>query len=344
MRFRSLATLTFAAALAIGPQRARADEAPTAVLDLDVGRGPCTSVADLRRAVAEKMGYDPFRESAAKTVSIHIDRRDGGAGYHGTFSMRDATGRELGHRVLDDAQCESVRDSLVLTVSLALDPLALTRPPRPPPPVPSAPPAPPPPLPAAPVVVVPPPPAVVAPPAPPPRPSTPLTWRASLGGQWVSGVSPGNLPGAGGSVGLRYGRLALDVEGAAELEGSSGTSFGDAVGSAVLFTLLPGYRLVASGPFALDLFGALTAGALLSHGGSGDASQQSRTDLVALGGARVQVEWRFARAFGLAAFAGGALAFVRNPLKVQAGTDVQNVWESDPASASLGLSAFALFP
>jgi hypothetical protein len=329
--------------IALDPAVARAAPLPTAVLELRV-TAPCATEPELRRAVTEKFGYDPFRDEAPVTVSITLGP-DGRGVYHGSVSLRDEDGRELGRRTVEDARCESVRESLVLAVSLALDPLGpagrasaspadRTIDEQPPPASPGAPPRVEAPI-APPMVdrAVPPPPGTRA------RPSL----RVAVGGEVFSGVSPGTVPGVHGSLGLRYGRWGLDVEGGTTSEGSSGNTFGSAQGSVALGSLVPCYGAWSLASFALDGCVVASGGVLFSHGANVSVAA-SRTDPVASAGVRLQAEWRFARSLGVAAFADGAMELVRSELSVADVGVSQVVWRTSPAAASGGLSLFALIP
>jgi hypothetical protein len=321
------------------PGVARGSEPPTAILEFERDEGAsCPIESEFRQSVAEKMGYDPFRMAAARVLSIHVS---GHGPYRGELILRDASGREVGRRVLQDADCVAMRDSLVLAVTLGLDPLALMGRPS------DAPVAPP-------VAGRPLPPASPssepstfteerAPPVPS-RPSRSVELRVALGAELFVGVGPGDAPGPSGSVGVRYGRFGVDLEGATTLSGTSGGAVaGGAEGTATLGTLLPCYRVWVLGRAGVDLCGAFTGGALFSRGADVSRSN-SRIDPVFFAGLRARGEWRFTRALGVALFVEGAIPLEHNELSVEVAGASQPVWKTPPASFTTGLSMFALIP
>ena len=120
-------------------------------------RGPgaetCPGEAELRRAVAERLGYDPFFPSANRTIVAQIERK--GGGYAAELKILDASGISLGERSLPPTtrDCSEVLRSLALAISIAIDDLDAAAPKPPvdapvaapePPPAPTPAPAPPP--------------------------------------------------------------------------------------------------------------------------------------------------------------------------------------------------------
>lgn len=165
----------------------------------------CPDEAALRRAVAERLGKDPFTDDGQRTVRVSFDATD--AGLSADVQVQDAAGAVQGTRRLQSAQadCAELAQSTALAVSIAVDPLVLTRPAAPPPPDAGAPSlatavepsvaAPPPRRPVEPT------PRPAEPPAPPPKPSEPdvlvfgalgvdlfsapsVTLRADVDGVW----------------------------------------------------------------------------------------------------------------------------------------------------------------
>jgi len=323
------------------PQPARGSDPPTATLHFDRADGStCSLEGELRQGVAERMGYDPFRTGAARALSIHLS---GQGPYRGELVLRDASGREVGRRALEDADCGALKDALVLAVTLGLDPLALVRKPAEAPAPPSA---------ALEEAVAP-----AAPPrvtrgvvveeraaAEPSQPTTSVQLRVSLGAELFVGLGPGDVPGPSGSIGVRYGRFGVDVEGATTISGTSGgSSAGGAEGSVTLGTLLPCYRVWESGRAGVDLCGAFTGGALFSRG-SDVSRSNARTDPVFAAGLRAHGEWRFTRALGVAIFAQGSIPLEHDELSVDVAGAPQVVWKTPSASLTSGLSMFALIP
>jgi hypothetical protein len=175
------------------------------------GAEACPGERSVHEQVALRLGYDPFHDDAAERVSVRLSPRPGGLRAVITTAQpgEAPASRELDS---DGAGCEELLQSVVLTVSLAIDPMSLTRAPRTPEPPGS--------------VVMPP--QTEAPPAPPPAPLPPSEAAAAPRNPWdvemSAAVRAGYalLPG-GGSVGplvdLRVGKggWALLAEAGADL-------------------------------------------------------------------------------------------------------------------------------
>lgn len=217
----SAATLVLAAA--------SADASPSAKLVYVRGTGAdaCPGEAELRKAVATRIGYDPFFPAAQKTVIAQVTRTAGG--YRGKVQIVGDDGKVRGERDLaskgDD--CAELVSTMALAVSIALDDLD-EAPKDPPPPAPPAlvasdsdPPssreAPR----ASPVT-----PPRDLPPAPPPRTTSLDGPHVELGASAGPIVSVGTAPSAavGGSVAvsLGYGAFGARLGLRGELPSSSG--------------------------------------------------------------------------------------------------------------------------
>lgn len=133
----------------------------------------CPDQPALQRAVAERLGRDPFSATATRTISVRL--APVGATLIADIRVVEPNGAIAGQRQLvsSDADCAELAKATALAVAIVIDPLVITRPeptplPLPPPPPPPTPPpaevAPPPPLPP------PPPPPYVEPIEPRPRP------------------------------------------------------------------------------------------------------------------------------------------------------------------------------
>jgi len=194
---------------------ARADE-PLAQATLSYAVAPgaeaCPTEEVLRQLVALRLGYDPFVPAAAKGVGVAIARDARGYNAHITTSTDHGApaARDI---VSEGGSCDELAQSVVLAVSLAVDPRSFAGPRRPPP----SPPTPPPPLP-------PPPPADDAQPAPPPPPpgrlpppATPWTIEVDVGARAGFGVVP--TPSLGPVLDFRLARraFALVVDAGADL-------------------------------------------------------------------------------------------------------------------------------
>ncbi len=117
------------------------------------GAETCPDERAVRDAVAGRLGYDPFREAAERTVRATVERLP--RAFAGEVVLQGADGQPHGRRRITGnyTHCEQLISALALTISIAIDPLGAARP------LPSAPPAapllPPPSLAPAPVVSAP---------------------------------------------------------------------------------------------------------------------------------------------------------------------------------------------
>jgi hypothetical protein len=152
------AALTMAAAAV--PRPAQADDARETRLPWRLvwsqtdAAATCAGAVMTRRTVAERLGYDPFWESAASLVEVAVDREPGGT-YTATLRFRDARGAET-TKVLDSASrdCSVLGAATAFAIAVAIEESAQREPQEParepvePPPPPARPARPP--LPAAP--------------------------------------------------------------------------------------------------------------------------------------------------------------------------------------------------
>ena len=196
-------------------------------LTRDEAASVCPGSEQLQSAVAARLGYVPFANDAPRTVTVQISRS--ARGLSASLQVRGADPTQNRERTLASKRrgCGDLAEALVLAISLAIDPLALSRPASTEPaptPLPEPVPEPAPPLPVvvieAPPAPTPPPPAAVpAPtPLPPPAPTAPPTldptlWpTVSLGVHAVVGAEPGGSLGANLAIGIRSRALAVAIE------------------------------------------------------------------------------------------------------------------------------------
>jgi len=131
----------------------------------------CPDEAGVRRAIAERLGSDPFSEPHTRQLVVRFSRDD--AGHRALVLLLDGAGLETGRRALSarGTDCLELAGAVALAGAIVIDPQVLTRPAPPaptPPPVEPAPPLPPPePVPAPPL------PSPEPVPAPVPVPSAP---------------------------------------------------------------------------------------------------------------------------------------------------------------------------
>ena len=93
------------------------------------GTNACPAESDLRKAVASRIGYDPFFPTASKTVIAQISRVP--SGYRGKVQIVDDDGNALGSRDLSTRgdDCSELLSALALAISIALDDLDDGKPP-----------------------------------------------------------------------------------------------------------------------------------------------------------------------------------------------------------------------
>jgi hypothetical protein len=122
---RRRALLSLASALAVVGVAKSAHASPSAKLVYVRASGAetCPAEPDLRRAVATRLGYDPFFPSATKTVVAEIAH--GAAGYRARIRILGDDGLVRGERELAPSgeDCRELVAALGLAVSIALDDL-----------------------------------------------------------------------------------------------------------------------------------------------------------------------------------------------------------------------------
>src|SRR5262249_17972003 len=117
--------LCAALGLAAGTFAARVEASPSAKLVYVRGAGAesCPGEAEMRSAVARRLGYDPFFPVAAKTVVTPLAHT--AAGYRAHVQIVSEDGKVRGERDLaasgDD--CAELLAALALAVSIAIDDL-----------------------------------------------------------------------------------------------------------------------------------------------------------------------------------------------------------------------------
>jgi hypothetical protein len=211
------------------------------------GAESCPDEDALRRAVAARVGYDPFFAWAPKTIVARMSpdepheaaKPDRAGGFVASVSLVDEQGTEHGERVLrTSGACADLLEVTALGIAIAIDPQRLLpRAALPEPPVPA--PAPPP---VAPHLS---PPAfastnatAVPPSAPPPAQPPVMSFEASAGAVASAGVAP--LPAAGIALGLGVWapRWSLAAEGRVDAPASEPVTGQGRVSSSMLLGAL----------------------------------------------------------------------------------------------------------
>ena len=242
----------------------------------------CPDEAALRKAVALRIGYDPFFGWAKKTVVVRMVPAEG-PGYVASVDLVDDNGFEHGARqIRTEGPCAELRDPVALAIAIALDPSILARAAAQPAPEKldklddldqeEAPPA---------AATNPPEPAsrphpqaapVPAPPVPVPPPPAPASAETSpaRAGQWVPevdaalvgsiGVAPAPAAGISLGLGLRRGAWSAVLEGRVDLPASEPAPEGVRVRSSlVVGTVAPCWGAGLVRVCALAQAGEITA-------------------------------------------------------------------------------------
>ncbi|MBI5535794.1 MAG: hypothetical protein HY898_23955 [Deltaproteobacteria bacterium] len=318
----------------LGP--AAAQSRPSSRLSYSRGSGAdhCPDEDAIRNAVAGRLGYSPFASgTTGKQISATIARD--GKQLRARVEVRDEAGVVTGSReiVSDKNDCEELASSVTLAISIAIDPLSLTRPApaassSQPPPVTSAPP---PPTAAPPVTVY-----VerpVAAPSAAPR-SEPIRLRATAGLLTSLGTAPAPALGAAVYGGVRWAAMSVGIEGRADLPASKEQSTGGSVKSSLLAGLLvPCLHHGAAMGCALFALGALQ--------GTGEQVSEPRKDTTPYAALGVRVAAELPMSPALAARINADLlgTLTRTTLRI----DGAEAWTTPVIAGSLGVGVAGTF-
>lgn len=313
-----------AAGLTAGPAvGAKSEERPSARLLYTPApsvRG-CPEEAEVRAAVAGRLGYAPFRDDARRVIVVRIGRE---RGLFAQVELRGEGNQLLGSRRLSSERgdCAELVAAAELAISIAIDPLGMARataPPLPVEPLRPAPPAPPPPPP----VTIP----ASAPVPRPPRPrARPPRLQTGLGLLIALSTEPATTVGFAAHFGLRWPWVSASLEGRADVPAVASGEGPRAQASLLLAGLVPclHYRFALACP--LGMLGALRGTAV------DVAAPRQATTLYAALGLRLGVEftvWRF-----LSLRVAADLYGVLTPTTLF--IDEKAAWQSPPLSGSLG--------
>jgi hypothetical protein len=255
------------------------------------GAESCPDESAMRRAVATRLGYDPFFPAADKTIHARIVRDRGEL--RGVVELVDARGIEQGRREFKTSpdQCEELAATMALAISIAIDPTSATTAPqaRPPPVQDRASPE------EAPKPETSQPPPVAPPPgdrplrdglALAPEGRRPLELSPGLAITLGLGTAPTTAVGFVASLGVRRGSMSLTLEGRRDLPAS--------------IDLVPGPGTITTSIWAVGLapclhpnaafFCAVGSLGALRGEGTGLVSSRAGAGLHAAVGARVGVE------------------------------------------------------
>jgi hypothetical protein len=325
-RAHSAAVALLTAALASASSTAAAPvEKSTAHLVYDRGDlSQCPEEAEVRDAVAARLGYDPFDPSSHTTVTAVIMRDQARLRAH--IELRNPNTGASGRRELTSAQrdCTELASAMTLAISIAIDPRSLTRPAGTPAarelPAPMVPPAAPPPHEDVQVL---------------PRGPTPRDGVHVVGGGLGSlayGMTPSATVAPVLFAGVRVGRLSVRVEGrfyapTAEEASPTGSVRGSILGGA----LSPCVHFGVGVGCAVLLLGSF-------HGeGRGVDVPQEQSALYAASGLRIGLELPLARHLFVPLYAEGLVPITREELRLRD----QVVWHNPAVTLAvmLGLGA-----
>jgi hypothetical protein len=315
------------------------------VYSRSVDAGSCPDEQALRRAVAARVGYDPFFAWATRTVVASLTRRN--QAFVATVDLVDEGGVSHGARELRaEGDCGELLDAVALAIAIAIDPQSLTRPATPAPttaPTQDEPPAPPP-SPA--VVVAAPQPTADAPASPAAAPASsegaaPWSFDVSAGLAGSVGFAPGPSAGLALGADARWRWLSLGLEG--RIDAPASTSAGSSAGSSNSGTVSSWLVLGAVVPCAhlASFFGCalVQAGSAQTSGnGVPDPRSQSLPWLAA--GGRLGMLVGFTDDLRLRLHADVVANLDPMTLQLYGG----NVWPAPPVAASLGADMVLHFP
>ena len=126
---RAAAVLVSVLVASTWASKSRATPSATLVYVREAGTNACPAESDLRKAVASRIGYDPFFPTASKTVIARISRVP--SGYRGKVQIVGDDGTALGSRDFSTRgdDCSELLSALALAISIALDDLDDGKPP-----------------------------------------------------------------------------------------------------------------------------------------------------------------------------------------------------------------------
>jgi hypothetical protein len=342
---RATAPIALAAGLLLAAP-ALAEPPPRPVRLSYAGLPGCPAEGALREAVRARLGRDPFRDDAPRSIVARVEK--GGRKLTGAVELREADGKVAGARKLTAAEgdCEELVASMALAISIAIEPEIALRPPPP------APPAPPPPRPAAPgsppsgappgPAPPPPPPPLVAPLAPPlpaalpparPAPPRPRL-RLRAGAAAAFGLLPRPSAGAAIDAGVRWSAFSVTLGAAAQLP----ASFDAGGGSVSAWTAAA--RLTPCAHAGWVALCALASVGGLRGAGSGVPSARTDVTVHATLGARLALEIPVGPRLSLAPHADLGTPLTRTALQL-GGADV---WTTPAAHGAFGLAVVTHFP
>jgi hypothetical protein len=303
----------------------------------------CPDEPALRKAVAARVGYDPFFPWAKQTVVVQVRRE------HGTFAARvqlvDEEGVAHGTRELSSTQndCTELFDATALAISIALDASeppadAVTESasaPTPSPPSPNQPPLPHS-APSSPTPIAQPPPDI-EPDTPTPPSTSPRRFFAGLDALGSFGMDPSIALGGVVFAGARWRFLSVALELRVDAPSSTNVTANNAQGSSVASWMYAGDFV----PCAHYRFASLCAVGLVGSLQAHSDAEVSFTRSAILGavGGRVGGEWGITQALALRAH----VDLLGNLAPTSLLIDGRS-WTASPVSVSTGVGLVVRFP
>lgn len=278
----------------------------------------CPAEESVRSAVSSRLGYDPFSSQAQRKVSARIRRAP--RGLVADVEVSDESGQPSGTRRLSSTKgdCRELAAAMELAISIAIDPLALTRPPAPPKPSPPV------------QQNRAPEPLIAREPLakPPPDPRNKVTLRASFGALGALGSAPRITAGFTAQIGLRWRLASFGLEGRADLPASTDI---DGLGRVKTSLLLISAVPCAHWRF---LFGCalVSLGALQGSGEEVGVPRQATTFYAAVG-PRLGTEIHLVKFLYLRIHLDILATLTRTTLRI----DNKDAWTTPPVSGDFGL-------
>ena len=294
----------------------------------------CPDEAAVRDAVSSRLGYFPFDSRADRTVRARITSAGAGAGLRAEVALVAPNGEVTGGRQLSTptGDCAELASAMELAISIAIDPLVVTRatPTAPAPAGPRPAPAPPP----APVAVTP---AVVAVSAGAPvDAASPAALRAGIDVLGSVGSAPAPALGISAEVGLRWGRGSVALVARADLPATrdDGSGRGGVQSSLLLASVVPCVH------HGIALVCAIAAAGALQGSGVDVPDPQHATTAYLAGGARLGAELPLAGPLALRI----RLEVLATPTRTALRIDGRDRWVTPTLSGNLGAGVVGTFP
>jgi len=284
-----------------------------------LGAESCPAEPEVRAAVTDMLGYDPFHDDAKKTVHARVLR--GPRGFKAAIDLQDGAGPARGVRRLQSSRddCAQLAAAVVLALAIAIDPLMANRV-MGPEVVPRADPEPPPPP--------------LAKPLEEPRVASATSGRLAVSAHAAVGAAPAPALGVALLAGLRGGHYSANAGVRLDLPAFKDAQGGRISGWLALGSLLGcGHRRWLAGC-------ALLGGGVRRMAGHDLENARSATKPVAVLGARVALEipLRDRVAGYLHADLQGEL------IETAVLVGGRETWDTPPVSGAAGAGLMAIFP